>query len=195
MTGLFEPRDAAAVARLIDDFPLGWIIADARPELAQPMPLLADRDAAGAPVSLLGHLPKRHPLVAALREQPAATMLFTGPHGYISPALVDEESWAPTWNFAVAVTSAEVAFDDALTDEALTRLVRHMERSRPRPWSIDKMGERYAQLRARVIGFRASITAIRPRFKLGQDEKDSDFATIVERLSDPVLAQWMLEAR
>lgn len=183
------------VARLIAACPLAWIVAAGAPGAATPMPLLLECGEDGAPHSLLGHLPRAHPLVTAFLAQPRGVFLFQGPHGYITPEYLSDKDWAPTWNFAVVVIEAEVAIDAALTDEALRRLVTHMERDRAEPWSVEAMGARYATLRDRVIGFRATITSCRPRFKLGQDESDKAFAEIVAGLGDRPLARWMRAAR
>ncbi|MDB5708793.1 MAG: Transcriptional regulator-like protein [Sphingomonas bacterium] len=178
------------VARLIATHPFGWIVPHGDPALASPMPLLLlDGD------TLLGHLPRAHPLVGAFTADPSGVFLFQGPHGYISPEWLSDKDWAPTWNFAIATITAEVVIDDALTDEALRRLVAHMEQGRARPWTVEAMGPRYTALRERVIGFRATITGCKLRRKLGQDESDTVFGEILAGLGDTPLAQWMAEAR
>jgi transcriptional regulator len=189
MSELAPRTEQGDVARLIASHPLGWIVPGGQPALASPMPLLLDGD------SLLGHLPRAHPLLGAFATNPSAVFLFLGPHGYITPEWLSDKDWAPTWNFALATITAEVKIDDALTDEALRRLVAHMERDRDQPWTVEAMGPRYAQLRERVIGFRATITGCKLRLKLGQDESDTAFGEILAGLGDTPLARWMAEAR
>src|SRR3546814_12811938 len=53
------------------------------------------------------------------------------------------------------------------------------------------MGDRYPAMRAKVIGFRAVIRAITPRFKLGQDERPAVFDEIVASMHEPALGRWM----
>ncbi|MES2045500.1 MAG: FMN-binding negative transcriptional regulator [Pseudomonadota bacterium] len=183
--------DDAALAGLIAGYPLAWIIPRAAPEAASPMPLITELDEHGAPRSLLGHLPRRHPLVGHLNDDPRAVFLFQGPHGYISPESLSDKDWAPTWNFAIATIEAEVAFDETLTDTALRQLVEHMERDRRAPWQVEAMGERYATLSEKVIGFRATITASHARFKLGQDESQPVFDQLVAAQGDSELGRWM----
>jgi len=190
MSGAFTSVSLGEVARLIDEHPFAWIVARADPSLATPMPMLVETGADGAPVALVGHLPRAHTLVAALLGDPAATFLFQGPHGYITPAWLSDQDWAPTWNFAIATIDGDVTFDDVLTDAALAQLVAHMERG-PKPWTTAAMGDRYAVLRSRVIGFRVAIGAIRPRFKLGQDEKPAVRDEILSGLGDVPMADWM----
>src|SRR3546814_3996903 len=131
------------------------------------------------------------PIAATLAADPRALFRFSGPHGYVSPESLTDRDWAPTWNFAVVRIEADVAFDDALTDRALRRLVTKMEAGRRPPWSVEEMGDRYPAMRAKVIGFRAVIRANTPRFKLGQDERPAVFAEIVASLPEPALVRWM----
>lgn len=187
MSGAFGAVPSAELSRLIGAHPLAWIVAHAAPGLATPMPMLVECDAEGKPVTLLGHLPRAHPLVPALTADPAASFLFQGPHGYITPGWMSDKDWAPTWNFAVIAVEADVMFDASITDEALSRLVAHME-PQEGGWTTDALGARYATLRDRVIGFRAMIRAVRPRFKLGQDERPAVREQIIDGLGNDPLA-------
>ena len=191
MSSAFEQWNDEDLADLVAAYPLAWIIPLADPAIATPMPVLLDRDEGGKPVSLLGHLPKRHPMVSVLAADPRALFLFQGPHSYISPAWIDTADWAPTWNFAVARVEASAVFDDDLTDQALKRLVEHMEKIHPSGWTTGALGDRYNDLKARVIGFSATISSVTARFKLGQDEKPEIFEQIISGLGDDPLAQWM----
>ena len=191
MSNPFAPRSDADIVRLVAENPLAWIVASADPGRATPMPMLLDLDSDGNPISVTGHLPRAHPLFETLGSDPRVLLLFQGPHAYISPACLTDKNWAPTWNFAVAKIAGRIRFDADLTDEALTRLVGHMEGARAAPWDIAALGQRYETLRARVIGFRIAIDSIEGRFKLGQDERPEVFERIVESLGDDPLADWM----
>lgn len=195
MNDRFTPSDLEKIFPLIDQYPLAWILANAQPELATPMPVLLERDPDGGRHYLLGHLPKAQPLATALTKDNRATFLFNGPHAYISPELIEDSAWAPTWNFAVVVIGASVRFDEAITDPALAKLVARMERNRAAPWSVESLGGRYQTLRSRVIGFRAEIRSVRARFKLGQDETDENFRAIVSGLAGTEIVSWMKQFR
>lgn len=57
------------------------------------------------------------------------------------------------------------------------------------------MGPRYEAIKARIIAFRADVLAHEATFKLGQDERPENFATIVSGLDHKDLAVWMKQAR
>lgn len=191
MNGPFDNWSDADVVDLIGANPLAWVISGGETFAATPLPILLERDAAGRPVSLLGHFARANPQVARLEAAPRALFLFSGAQGYISPNLLQDRDWAPTWNYAVVRIEAEVRFDEGLNDEALARLVGVMEAGRLRPWTIAELGRRYDRLKQGIIAFRARITSIDPRFKLGQDERPEVFTQIVSGLADAPLADAM----
>jgi len=189
----FTLADVDEIRRIVDANPWATIVSNGPDGLVSShyvVLLDEDRD----DLTIVGHVGRPDDLIHGMGER-ELLVVFQGPHGYITPEYLSDKDWAPTWNFAVVVIEAEVAIDATLTDEALRRLVAHMERDSPEPWSVEAMGARYATLRDRVIGFRATITSCRPRFKLGQDESDKAFAEIVAGLGDRPLARWMRAAR
>src|SRR5882672_9097632 len=189
MATRFEPKSAADVSRLIADYPLAWVISS--DFQATPLPLVAETDASGAVVCLIGHFARRNAQVAALQADPRALILFQGPQGYISPRLVSRPGWAPTWNYAVARFDVAIEFAPAETDDAVQRLLRQVEAGRRNPWRVEEMGARYGELRQHIIAFRARVNSAHATFKLGQDENDATFAEIVAGIGDTALSQWM----
>lgn len=192
MSTSFEPRDAADLVRLIAEYPLAWVVSKGSSGFgATPLPLLGETDTAGCIVSLFGHFALSNPHVAMLRAAPQATILFTGPQGYISPEPVSRPGWAPTWNYAIAQFDVDIEFLPQENDDALERLVSKMEAERRVPWTISRMGERYAQMVTRIVAFRGHVSTSRGRFKLGQDETPQTLNEVLTAMSDPALARWM----
>jgi transcriptional regulator len=189
---IFDSRSEADILRLVDEYPLAWVVsAGASGFGASPLPLLAETDSSGRIASLVGHVAIANPQVTQLRTSPLATILFMGPHGYISPELVSKPDWAPTWNYATARFDAEVEFLPEETERLVERLVCRMERDRLKPWDIGQMGPRYKLLAKRIVGFRAHVRAVQGRFKLGQDESLRTLSDILSGLEDASLTRWM----
>jgi transcriptional regulator len=188
----FEPRSEADLLRLIEEYPLAWVVSVGGAGFgATPLPLLAETNTAGRISSLFGHFALSNPQVALLRAVPQAKILFTGPHGYISPELVTKPDWAPTWNYATAQFDVEVAFLPEENAEALERLVTKMERDRRDPWTIARMGERYTLMVRKIVAFRAHVCTGKGRFKLGQDESPQTLSEVLAKLDDAALVRWM----
>jgi transcriptional regulator len=188
----FAARTPADLERVVDSYPLAWIVsATSEGSAATPLPLIPNTDGDGNILSLTGHFSVLNPQVPILRQQSAATLLFMGPQGYLSPEHVSQPRWAPTWNYAVVRFDVEVEFRPEENHDALVRLVRRMERGRTTPWTTTALGERYEELVRRIIAFRAHVRSAHGKFKLGQDERRATFEEIVRGLGDQELARWM----
>jgi len=195
--GPFERYRAEDVRQFVADYPLAWVCGGAAGEVeASLLPLIGRYDADGALVELIGHLARANPLHDVLRADPRATILFSGPQAYISPEYVgdtagDPRNWAPTWNYVQARIGADIRFDDGLTEPALDLLIDTMEQHRAAPWRPTELGARYEGMLRHIVGFKARVTSVSARFKLGQDERPETFRSIVATLPHPALVRWM----
>jgi transcriptional regulator len=202
MTGqadIFAPRSEEQVLRLVHSHPLAWVVSGGEGGFrATPLPLRPRVGKGGRIEAFEGHMGRSNPHCEALRQDGRALLLFSGPQGYISPSWVSDRTWAPTWNYMVVQFLVTIAFDEtpAQLDAHLDDLVRAMERGREKAWHPSEMGARYETLKRRIIPFGAKVLEQRAKFKLGQDERDSVFAEIVEALEEskpgPLVA-WMRE--
>ena len=189
---LFERWTDRDIVDLIDAQPLALVVSASGGIVASPLPILVETDDSGRPTTLIGHFARSNPQLEIVRRDPRCAFLFLGAHGYISPELVTAtRDWAPTWNYAFANIAADVALDEEFNAAAIEQLVEKMEGGRPKPWSVAEMGARYAQLRAHVVAFRASIVDVRARFKLAQDERPEVLFDLLTGLTGSALAGWM----
>lgn len=198
MRELFQPGDPGSISDLLQSHPLAWVVSQTREGLrASTIPILAHCDANGRVECLEGHFPRRNPQVEGLRDDPHALFLFIGPHSYISPGMVRDKTWGPTWNFAHSQFQARIEFFDTanLIEAHLRRLIDAMEKDRTSPWSLDDMGPRYRGLMDHIIGFNAHIDNAQHRYKLGQDERPEIFADICDALGDTPLRRLMRQQR
>jgi transcriptional regulator len=187
------PFDACTpddVRLLIEQFPLAWV-GSADGEEASLLPLIGVFGPAGELVELIGHFARSNPLGAVLAREPRAVILFSGPEGYISPSQAGRRDWGPTWNYAQLRVWADISVEPALTGPALDMLIELAERDKAIPWRAAELGARYALMLPQIVGFRARVTRMRAKFKLGQDERPDTLRTILSNLPDGALSQWM----
>jgi transcriptional regulator len=195
--GRYAPPDEAEVTGLIREYPLAWVVTSHDGDFgATLLPLRPFHDAEGRLTELHGHFARSNSQVELVRRNPRALMLFLGPHGYISPSWLTDRTMAPTWNYASAQFVVDIEFiEDGPRMETLMRdLAVSVEAGRERAWSIEDMGTRYQRLIRGVIGFHARIREARVKFKLGQDERDDNYAEIMKALSgseSAELREWM----
>lgn len=189
--------DTPQIERLIREHPLAQVVSMGPDGLmATPLPLLLRRD--GEAPWLLGHFARANPQVKALEASPDALAIFNGPHGYVSPSWFRDRSQAPTWNFATVHFSVRIRLIDSpeAASEAVEALTDAMEAGHARPWRAHELGERYRRMTAAVVAFRADVTAMRAKFKLGQNESPEVFADTLaglEAAGQQALARMMRE--
>jgi acetyl esterase/lipase/predicted FMN-binding regulatory protein PaiB len=193
----FQPLSSRDIVDLVAEQPLAWIVSGTAGALsATPLPVQVECDADGQPVRLIGHFARSNAQWRAFLDNPRATVLLIGPHGYVSPSWFADRTRAPTWNYAIAQFEVDIELRDTPedADRLLRGLVDDVERPRPGAWHVEEMGERYLRLSTAVVGFHAHIRETRATFKLGQDERDDVFDDILRGLWDTrqhQLAAWM----
>jgi transcriptional regulator len=182
---LFAPPSERDVTRLVLEHPLAWLVTTGSGEYAAtPLPLRPVVGDQGEVVELLGHFARSNPHHDLVRRVRPTLVLFTGPQGYVSPSWMRDRTRFPTWNYAYVQYLVDIQYteDPAETGEILVDLVDAMERDRPNGWSIEEGGPRYSRLVHGIIAFRARILERRAKFKLAQDERDGEYADIVQAL-------------
>lgn len=198
--GVFTPSSERDVTRLVLEHPFAWVVTAADGDIqATPLPIRPVVDAEGCVKELRGHFSRGNAHVELLRRVPRAMLLFMGPHGYISSSWLRDRTRTPTWNYAMVqyLVDIELVEDTDRTDALMRDLVDAMEAGRERAWSLEEMGPRYRRLVSGVIGFHAHIRERRVKFKLGQDERDSEYEDIVTAFAaggDASLLAWMQDA-
>lgn len=194
---LFQATSPRDIADLVVAQPLAWIVSGTTGTLsATPLPVQLECDEEGKPQRLLGHFARSNPQWQAFANDPRATVLLIGPHGYVSPSWFADRTRAPTWNYTTAVFEVDIELRDNGDDaeRLLQGLVADMEEGRPGAWRIEEMGERYLGLRKGIVGFHAHVRDVHATFKLGQDERDDVFDDILRGLWNTrqhELAAWM----
>ena len=185
----YSPDDLRA---LIAQYPLAWIVPQGGPpSAAAQLPLLADFAADGSLASLVGHMSRQNPLYETLSADRRATILFSGPHGYVSPSHAGLRNWGPTWNLTQLVVECTVEILPETTETAIARLVGAMEPAGPDAWTAADLGERYRSMLERIVGFRATVGKVTGRFKLGQDERPEVLRSILASHDNGELVDWM----
>ncbi len=136
-------------------------------------------------------------------EACGATLLFHGPHGYISPRwYVEPPDNVPTWNYAVVHVSASARVTgDEETLQILQLLTEINEGDGEDAWSIDSANPKYIESQLKgIVGVHFTVDALDVKFKLSQnraaEDRDGAIAGLrsTNRENDAALAELMERA-
>lgn len=181
---IFQPTNEQIDA-LVREYPLATLVS-AAPQglLATPLPLLLDRTAES--VTLLGHFARNNPQLEVARAHPDALAIFMGPHGYVSPSWLTDRTQTPTWNFATVHFTVRIELRDRQdeAESAVQLLTQTMESAHSHPWSAAELGKRYDMLIPHLVAFRATVTGVTAKFKLGQNERPDVLREAIQGAAD-----------
>jgi transcriptional regulator len=170
------------VCRLIEQHPFGLLVtADGEYQRISHIPIVAQQR--GDELWLIGHVARANPHARAIVAQEPATLVFQGPHGYVSAAWYEEPyATVPTWNYTAAHVRGRLRQFDA--GRAVELLSAAMEGQRTEPWDFKRLDASYRekQLRA-IVAFELRAEAIFGKAKLSQNRTLADRERVIERLS------------
>ena len=132
------------------------------------------------------HLARGNPQNEAM--QGPVTIVFHGPHQFISPNWYQTKNAVPTWNFAVVhVTGTPRRIDDDATVAAgLQRLVMRNEGKYGGggDWSLDQIpANQLRALRGGIVAYDMAIDHVEAKFKLGQERTEQDREGVLKGLA------------
>jgi len=115
------------------------------------------------------------------------TVVFHGPHGYISPNWYHTKNAVPTWNFAVvhATGKPQRINDDEAFAQSLKRLVAQNEGryGGGTNWDFNKLPDSYLKgMRQGIVAYEMKIENVEAKFKLGHDRASADREGILKGL-------------
>jgi transcriptional regulator len=175
MAAFIEARHFATLVVSGDDGPV-----------AAHIPMILNRGADGALVSLEGHVARNNPLAAVAGQPVRALAIFAGADAYVTPSLYlskrEHGKVVPTWNYvAVHISGVVEAFSEA--DALLTqvnRITDMMEQPAAVPWKVSDAPDDYvAKMLNAITGVRLTISGIEGIRKLSQNRSEADRASVL----------------
>ncbi|RKT54662.1 FMN-binding negative transcriptional regulator [Saccharothrix australiensis] len=144
----------------------------------------SDVDEPGSGTVLFGHMNRANPHWRDLAPGTAGRLLFSGPHGYVSPAGYDPGPAAPTWNFVSAHVTGTV-FPIGDPEEALAvvaRTARLFEESFGDGWDSAGSLAHFRRILPGVGAFRFEVAEVDVMAKLSQEKTPAERARVAHRL-------------
>ena len=158
------------------------------------IPIIAKRN--DSHVTLTGHMARANPHWKTA-EGKRSSILFLGPHHYISPRWYTIEKSVPTWNYsAVRMSGIFQTVSRAESKEIVMALSKIYD---PEWASLGKEKEQYYEKMVdEIVGFRLDVQDIMCKMKLSQNRPVADRLKVIENLkkeksSDAQMVAAMME--
>ncbi len=178
----FKSGDTNEAFDLMDQNPFATVITvvDGKPFVSH-LPLTPKK--VEDKIELIGHLARANPHWKSFANS-QATVIFHGPHTYITPKWYAEND-VPTWNYSTAHVTGKIELiesHDGIVG-CLKELTSHVERHWPSGWEFfipdDLTGD---ILPKSIVGFRIKVDEINFKKKLSQNRTSADRAGVLKGL-------------
>jgi transcriptional regulator len=180
--GAFKSADLKEAFDLMHKYPFATVVTvDEGQPIVSHLPITPVR--VGEKVELIGHLARANPQWRTFAASDA-TVIFQGPHTYITPAWYVIDG-VPTWNYStVHVTGkAELIEDQGGLVACLKALTAHVERYWPSGWDFSIPDRLQGDvLPQSIVGFRVKAAKIDFKQKLSQNRSKIDREGVLKGL-------------
>jgi transcriptional regulator len=200
---VFEEKNEARIHDLIDA--LGGfgalVVGDGAGSLEiSSLPFVLDRGV-GRHGRLRAHVARANPIWKLAQHGCAATVIFSGPHGYVSPRWYESpREQVPTWNYMAVHASGrlEAPMDRAGLLALVDELSSRHEAGAPEPWRTADLEEALRdELLDAIVGLELRIDRLEAKVKMSQNRSPEDRARVMRALrerggaDDVAMATWM----
>jgi transcriptional regulator len=203
---IFQEPEPARIHAFIKAHSFGALIvtgADGALEIAH-LPFLLDTQT-GPHGRLRAHVARANPIWKLAAEGRPATVVFSGPHGYVSARWYEHpDKQVPTWNYMVvhAQGRLEAPMDRSELWALLDELASFHEHGAPQPWRMERLEESLREdLLGAIVGLSLPIDRLEAKFKLSQNRSPEDRARVIRAFQerggavDVAMADWMSDPR
>ena len=167
----FREADVVANLDFVEEQGFGVLISSGAtgPAISH-LPVLVERDR-GRLCLLRAHVAKGNDHWRSLDDRPV-TMVFNGPHCYVSAGWYRERRVVPTWNYVTVHLHGTARLETGLDAKRrmVADFVAHFEAGLPEPWTIpaDEAGYMDALLGG-IVAFTIDVDRIEAAWKLNQN--------------------------
>lgn len=178
---IYHPPERQWNLDLVRRFPLAVLLTSGqgRPLATHVPTVLADDVDGGQPLTadlvgerIYGHLNRSNPHWAALASGGPTTLIFTGPNGYVSPAVYGITPAAPTWNFTAVHIHGTLRLIEEPEDtlRIICATVRTLEKRLGAGWDMSGSMSYFQTLLPGVGAFAIDIQSVDGMFKMSQEQ-------------------------
>jgi transcriptional regulator len=175
----FEETDTAKLLAFMREYNFAVLVTaeDGRPEGTHLPFIIEER---GSELILLGHMANANPQWKQFSDKDVL-VIFSEPHGYVSPLLYKEKQNVPTWNYVAVHAYGKIKVFE--TEDNLALLEKQLEAFDPEYFNgnwkeID--AEYKTNLAKGIVAFEIEVTDLQGKKKLNQNKPGEDARRVIE---------------
>ena len=175
----FRQKDFDEIRRFIEENPFAFLLFPVGDEVTTTLiPLIHEVE--DGKLVIYGHMAKNNPQWKNAMDR-KVTILFSGPHHYISPRWYEIRKSVPTWNYvSVRITGTLKVMGRKDTENFLIRLSTFLDAE----WRREGREKEayYQKMVEEIVAFRVESQTVDAGWKLSQNHPVSDRKGVVENL-------------
>ena len=179
----FQVIDQKIISDLIKRYNFATILVAGSDDISvSHLPLVFEENT-GDKGLLIGHMARVNPQWKLFDSNRKVKAIFHGPHSYVSPRWYEPSpDNVPTWNYAVVHLDgvASVIKDPAKAYQKMRDLVAQHDPE----WPLDLPESVKKELMAEIVVFEIQVEKIDAKFKLSQNQVESNRGNVVKMLSE-----------
>ncbi len=180
----FRLDDSQGLQAVIADYPFATMITPGPKSLEiSHLPLLVVAQDGGLGC-LQGHLARANPHWRSFAAGSPTSVVFQGPHGYVSPSWYQSAPAVPTWNY-VAVHAHGHPIPVENREQAQSMLaaqVDHFEAALADPWRLEGAEDFVSRMIDGIVVFEMPIERLEGKIKLSQNRSAEDRSGVIAAL-------------
>ena len=177
----FKPISYEDSLDVIRNHSFGLLLSYINDEIyVTPLPFLLEKE--GNEMVLYAHLARINEHSKYL-EGSRVTVIFQGPHHYISPRWYMDPRSVPTWNYVIVKVNG---ISETVDHTVLLSIIKKLSDLHDPEWSsLKKENESYYQkMTSEIVGIKIKIDKIEGKFKLSQNHPRDDIESVITHLSE-----------
>lgn len=173
----YEIKDRAVITAFMQQYPFAQLVCatETFPDINH-LPLLYDAEQN----CLWGHLAKNNPALKYLHNA-QVSVVFTGPHGYISPDWYQKPG-VPTWNYQAVHVQGICQTDDSVS--RVKKIVDELSALHQASLGSNWVDDYNPSMLSAIVTTKINIHNIRCQFKLSQDRSVADQLNVIRALQE-----------
>ena len=175
----FRNTDIPGCLRLMRENPFAYFMTAVEGKVMfTPLPAIIEE--ASGKIIIYAHMAAMNAHSRYIEKAPM-TVIFMGPHHYISPRWYADPRSVPTWNYALVMAKGDAV---VLDHEATLKLLKQLSDVFDPEWSsLEKEKEEYYQkMIPQIVAFKIVCETVEGKFKLSQNHPIVDRRQVVAEL-------------